>query len=254
MKRNIIVVVLFINFVFYVSGSGLDANLFMNPEISRVESYRNGLPSLRSDYVKEGNKIIVYQTEIRSMQTHINREYIFGDSVIEVNNYYPDGFRYSYSKYIYLNGLLKIHEYESKLRYEGIPEAIRDSDRFEYFYDSNRNLLRVVGSGFERDYIYSSGNLVSIERVNRRGERRSERVERINGNTVHTPSYDLYIMTDRKVIENRIDGNTKTTIITYYLDGEVFEEQRYIYVNDRLESARTYNSWIRDVFEYKFFY
>jgi len=102
-------------------------------EISRTESYRNGQLVGKSEYVKEGNKIIVYSTDIRLMQTHINRELILGDSVMEIFGYVPDGFQTHYSKYTYLDGVLKIYEYENKHRYDGIYELIRNSDRYRIF-------------------------------------------------------------------------------------------------------------------------
>jgi hypothetical protein len=257
MKKNILIVIgLLFALVNYAHGQNL-AHLLMNQEISRVESYRNGLLSLRSNYVTEGRRTIVYQTEIQSMQTHMNREYIFGENIIETNNFFPDGFQYGYAKSTFLDGLLIIFEYEDFFT--------GNSGKIEYFYDSNGNLLREVGIGFERNFTYSNGNLVLVETVNRRNERRSERVEQIDGNTVHTPSYDLYIRTDKKVIENKKDGDTRTITITYYLDDKIFEKQRYIYINDRIERVMIDNRfkvnvvmidehWSSDVLEIKFFY
>ena len=222
MKKKTVFISILLNLACFVFGQDL-SSLLMNKEIKRVETYRNGSLLLQNEYITNDGKIIVYSTDIQLMKVHINREYVFGDSCIEINNYYPDGYRYGYTKYTYLDGLVKILEYEN---FEW-----GNSERIEYFYDLNGKLLRVIGNEFEKKYVYSSGNIISIETVNRRGERRVEEVKQIDANIVYTPSYDLYIRTDRKVIENRIDGDLRTTTIIYFLNEQIFEKQIYIYLS-----------------------
>jgi len=225
--------------------------LLMNQDITRIEFYSSGKLVMLNDYITEGSKIIVYSTDTRLMQTHINREYIFGDSVIEVNNYYPDGYNYFYSKFSYINGLIKVDEYNNF--------EMERSGKTEYFYDSNSNLIRSVysigGVEYEKKYSYFHGNLVLVEEFSLyNGRIRAERVDRINGKIVHTPSYDLYIKTDKKVIENKIDGDTKTTTVTYFLDDQIFELQKYYFQNNKIQNIVIDNRWRADVLERKFFW
>jgi hypothetical protein len=257
MKKNILIIIGLLITVNYAYTQDL-TRLLMNQDIRRYERFRGGVPSLQVEYVTEDRITTVYSTDMRSMRTHVNREYIFGENTIEVNWYLADGFYYSYNKYTFSNGLLISFEYKTTLHFEEDFEQWT-SGRTEYFYDSSGNLIRSVfreaGNEIERRYTYLHGNLVLIEEVSRpSGRTRTERVERIDGNIVHTPSYDLFIRTDRKVIENRIDGDTRTTTITYYLDGQVFEIQRYIFINDRIQSVMIDNRWRTDVQEMKFFY
>jgi hypothetical protein len=45
---------------------------------------------------------------------------------------------------------------------------------------------------------------------------------------------------DKKVIENKLDVKTETTKIKYFnRNGQVYQEKKYLFVNDRIESIIT---------------
>jgi len=76
---------------------------------------------------------------------------------------------------------------------------------------------------------------------------------------VHAPNYDFpHVEIDKKVIENKIDGVIITTMITYYIDEQIYEEQEYVYINDRINCIRIYRPVYRrserSISETRFFY
>ena len=247
MERKYIVVIGFLfNLVFFVNAEDL-THLLMNKEISRVEVYINGALEVQDDYVSAGGRVFVYTRNPQSVQPYISKEYIFNDSIIEVNHYYKDKYRYLYEKYTYLNNALITWEYEDLER--GLSETI------QYFYDNNGNLLKEVGIEFEKNYSYSFGNLVLIDTLLRHREQRQERVEQIDTATIYSPCYDLYIKMDKKIIERRFDAGNRIDTIKYILDGEIYEEQKLSFINnDRIQSIIINNSWKDAVVEYKFFF
>jgi len=245
--KNIILSFIGIFFILLNNIHGQDLRfLSMNQEISQREVYIGGMFIIQEVYVTVDNKTIVYSTDIRSMQTYINREYVFGDSFIESNNYLPDGYNYFYSKYYYSNCLLMTEEHEDFFT--------GNTDKIDFFYDNNRNIIRSVSREIETKYSYLNGKLNLIEYFHQNGGYRSERVEYIDDFTVHTPSYDLYITMDKKIIENRINGTNRIITLTYYLDDQVFEIQRYVFTNDKIESLTIDNRWKTDIEEVIFFW
>lgn len=278
----IIFIGLFFNIVTYVNGQNLTDIYYFDKDIlfssflsrtkdlCRIETYTDGVFIIQRDYVTEGNKTTVYSRDIKLKdKPHITAEYIFDNNNVESNYYYPSGYRYWHEKHIYLNGLLKTYEWDE---YGYGDNILWNSEKYEYFYDPDKNLVREICKVYEKKYSYSAGKLILIEYFFRdflnKSQYFSEKVEYIGDNIVHSPCYDFYFtrhiseIMDKKVIENKLDGKTRTTTIKYFhRNGQVYQEKKYIFVNDRIENIMTdryigvYPDKVRiEKTEYKYFY
>ncbi|MCL2721579.1 MAG: hypothetical protein FWD47_09615 [Treponema sp.] len=232
-------------------------HLFMNQEITRIDYYNNGLLSIQYYYINMDNIIIVYAKNIESMLPYVNRIYKFEETFTEVSWFYPNGFNSSNLKYFYSNGLLSSYEYEEFINYGDSPTVEYISGKIEYFYDSSGNIIKEIGKGYreyEKIYSYLDGELNLVETFYPNGYYTFEKIELINGNITHSPSYDFYnySIMDKKNIENIVRGERTETVITYFLDEILFEEQKYIFLNDRIHSV--INNRVGSALQEYFFY